>query len=227
MLASVPPGEFFSHGARGVKSNLILTEEADRSLGFFELAPPYTRDVWTRVEKVVVRQILAPRLLELFHEQLLDKYCREIGEEVRDTITRFDYANIDGRIMRRLPGYRIKPHSDPRQSGVTCLIYLTQDDHHERFGTEIFRVETDEAPPFADKYYADHEQVPYRFVKMSPYRRNTMLAFVNDSRSLHGVTVDPASCAPDFVRLVYQFYMSPYVWQIEEAKRAAAARRSE
>ena len=51
MLASVPPGEFFSHGARGVKSNLILTEEADRSLGFFELTPPYTRDVWTRVEK--------------------------------------------------------------------------------------------------------------------------------------------------------------------------------
>ena len=194
LVAAVPPSLFFP--SRNLKRQEI-------GVPFF-LAPEYNRVVWGFFSEVLERAIL-PAVVEKFRPAL-DGFMRKnwpaLGSFAESGV---NLGVINSRIMLRRPGYRIKPHRDPRWAFLTCLVYLQKRGDPHAYGTQFYRLREEREPTHHSPLWIDEDEVT--LVKDVPARRNTAVVFLN-STGAHGASI-PADAPPDIERFIYQVQFGP------------------
>jgi hypothetical protein len=116
-----------------------------------------------------------------------------------------DLGVINSRIMLRRPGYRIKPHRDPRWAFLTCLVYLQKRNDPQAYGTQFYRLREEREPTHHSPLWVEDDEVT--LVKDVPARRNTAVVFLN-STGAHGASIPP-DAPPDTERFIYQVQFGP------------------
>lgn len=170
----------------------------------FFFAPEYNRVVWGFFRRVLQEGIL-PVVVEKFRPAL-DAFMRKnwprLGSFVESGVT-LGVAN--SRIMLRRPGYRIKPHRDPRWAFLTCLVYLQKRSDPHAHGTQFYRLREERDPTHHSPLWLDDDEVV--LVKDVPARRNSAVVFLN-STGAHGAFIPPDAPA-DTERFIYQVQFGP------------------
>ena len=170
----------------------------------FTFAPAYARQVWTFVADEIVGRML--------RDALNVKFCACVRAYVDGLLDHpiagdsLDLHSSDGRIMLRRPGYVIAPHRDPKWGFITGLVYLAREGDNEAYGTQLYRVRGDGAAPNDKPFYVEEGRCT--LVHSVPFRRNTLLAFLN-STGAHGASIPPDAQPPSLERYVYQFRLGP------------------
>lgn len=196
VIAGIPPVELFD-GADN-KQRIVVP---------FDMAPAFSRRVWTFLLHDIVDGALGPALLRKFRDPLgawLRATWPELGDRPVESMV--SLQSTDGRILLRRRGYVIPPHRDPKWGFVTCLLYLARPGDSEAWGTQLYEVEGDtEAASVAPHWIrAQH----CRLVKDVPFRANSALVFMN-SHGAHGAQIPEAAEPPDLERYIYQFRIGP------------------
>jgi hypothetical protein len=196
VLRGIPPVELFDGVAN--KQRIVVP---------FEMAPAFSRRVWSFLLHDVVDRTLGPALLRKFHEPLTD-WLRttwpELGDRPIESAVKMQ--STDGRILLRGRGYAIPPHRDPKWGFVTCLLYLARPGDSEAWGTQLYAVDDDSEASSVAPHWIRAERC--RLVKDVPFRANTALVFLN-SKGAHGAQI-PADAEPaDLQRYIYQFRIGP------------------
>jgi len=135
LVAAVPASRFFPGG--NVKRQEI-------GVPFF-FAPEYNRLVWGFFYKVLEQTIL-PAVIEKFRPALdnfMRKHWPRFGSFAESGIK---LGVWNSRIMLRRPGYRIKPHRDPRWAFLTCIVYLQRRGDPHAYGTQFYRLIEEREP---------------------------------------------------------------------------------
>jgi hypothetical protein len=189
------------------------------------LAPPRTKSIWGYMDQQVCPRVLMPILLERFRPQL-DAHLRTLfGEEALDRARELPMTTFEGRIMRRRPGYSLGPHQDPMRFFLTALLYLSGSSGDDaRWGTQLFAADRDFTVSVRNIFYAESEGIRCTLAKTAPYRRNSLLVFLNH-RSLHGAEISPESAPPDLERFAFQFYIGPETGALRELLPSLPAER--
>jgi hypothetical protein len=194
LVAAVPASQFFP--SQNMKRQEI-------GVPFF-LAPEYSRVVWNFFYDVLEHAIL-PAVIEKFRPALDDfmrKHWPALGSFAQSGV-KLGVAN--SRIMLRRPGYRIKPHRDPRWAFLTCLVYLQRRDDPYAYGTQFYRLHQErEAEHHSPLWVEDHQ---CELVKDVPARRNSAVVFLN-STGAHGAFV-PSDAPAGTERFIYQVQFGP------------------
>jgi hypothetical protein len=196
LVAAVPPSLFFPNGNR---------KRQEIGVPFF-FAPEYNRLVWGFFSDVLERAIL-PAVVEKFRPAL-DDFMRTNWPALgsfADSGIRLGVTN--SRLMLRRPGYRIKPHRDPRWAFLTCLVYLQKRDDAHAYGTQFYRLREEREPAHHSPLWVDDDEVT--LVKDVPARRNTAVVFLN-STGAHGAFIPP-DAPPEMERFIYQVQFGPDV----------------
>ena len=195
LLAAIPPPLFFDH---------LEVNRQDLKVPF-EFAPRYNRDIWTAFQTQVVAHGLEPALVEKFRDGLDTLVRTQWPGRASMTAADISLRPINARIMRRRPGYEIKPHRDPRWAFLTCIMYLTPRDDTRLYGTQLCRLRHErEAPSHSPFYVAEHE---CEVVQDVPGRPNTAVVFLN-STGVHRASIPP-NAPPDTDRYIYQLQFGP------------------
>ncbi len=169
------------------------------------IATDFSRQVWEFVAHDVVTGAVGPAVWTKF-EAHLDAYIRSLIPGAPDWRPYVAMHASDGRLMLRRPGYVIAPHRDPGWGFLTCLAYLARPGDNTEWGTQLYRVREDDRAPDETAYYVPGERC--ELVKSIPFRRNTMLVFLNGSGA-HGASI-PADAQPaGLERYLYQFRLGP------------------
>ena len=116
------------------------------------------------------------------------------------------------RIMRRRPGYEIKPHRDPRWAFLTCILYLTQREDPQVYGTQLCRLQQEQEATSHAPFWVPEDNV--EVVREVPGRPNSAVVFLN-STGAHRASI-PSDAPPETDRYIYQMQLGP-----EPAVRAA------
>ncbi len=169
------------------------------------IAPEFSRQVWEFVARDVVTRAAGPAIWRKF-ESHLDTYIRSLIPGAPDWRPHVAMHASDGRVMLRRPGYVIEPHRDPGWGFLTCLVYLARPGDNKEWGTQLYRVREDDKAPDETAYYVPGERC--ELVKSIPFRRNTMLVFLNGSGA-HGASIPADAQPPDLERYLYQFRLGP------------------
>lgn len=196
VLRGIPPVEMFDG-----------TENKQRIVVPFEMAPAFSRRVWGFLLHSVVDDIIGPALIRKFR-QPLNEWLRATWPELPDQAleSRVELLSTDGRILLRRRGYLIPPHRDPKWGFVTCLLYLARPGDSPTWGTQLYHVDGDtEAVNLAPHWIRAED---CRLAKEVPFRPNTALAFMN-SRGAHGARIPADAEPPDLERYIYQFRIGP------------------
>ena len=88
-------------------------------------------------------------------------------------------------------------------------------DEDERYGTQIFRSDQDFVARYLNTYYPELDGIKCELVKTVPFRRNSLLVFLND-RAIHGAEISPEEAPADLERYAYQFYIGPETQALKE-----------
>lgn len=196
VIDGIPPVELFD-GADN-KQRIVVP---------FEMAPAFSRRVWSFLLHDLVDGVLGPALLRTFREPLTD-WVRETWPELGDRPVEsvVSLQSTDGRILLRRRGYVIPPHRDPKWGFVTCLLYLASPGDSEAWGTQLYAVDSDVEAASVAPHWIRPQQC--RLVKDVPFRANSALVFMN-SHGAHGAQI-PATAEPaDLERYIYQFRIGP------------------
>ncbi len=195
MLAALPPAVFFADRPRHRQQVTVPPV----------VAPDLSYLVWDFIAREVVTRAAGPALYERF-EPHLDRYIRSLMATSEDWHGHVDMHSSDGRILLRRPGYVIEPHRDPGWGFLTCLVYLAKPGDNKEWGTQLYRVRGDEQAPDETAFYVDKSQC--ELARAVPYRRNTMLVFLNGTGA-HGASIPADAQPPDLERYLYQFRLGP------------------
>lgn len=169
------------------------------------IAPEFSHLVWDFIAREVVTNGVGPAVSEMF-APYLGAYIQSLVGAGKDWQTHVEMHSSDGRIMLRRPGYVIEPHRDPGWGFITCLVYLAKPGDSKEWGTQLYRVRDDDKAPDESAYYVDKGRC--ELAKAVPFRRNTMLIFLNGTGA-HGASI-PADAQPaDLERCIYQFRLGP------------------
>jgi hypothetical protein len=194
LVAAVPPSLFFPY--KNMKRQEI-------GVPFF-FAPEYNRLVWGFFAEVLERHVL-PAVVEKFRPAL-DDFMRKnwpaLGSFAESGV---NLGVINSRIMLRRPGYRIKPHRDPRWAFLTCLVYLQRGGDPHAYGTQFYRLREERDPTHRSPLWVEDDEVT--LVKDVPARRNGAVVFLN-STGAHGASI-PSDAPPDLERFIYQVQFGP------------------
>ena len=140
LVAAIPPPMFFEH---------LSVERQDLKVPL-QFAPRHHREVWQAFHTHIVMNALVAALFEKFRTDL-DVLARTHWPGFVDSMADagINLHPVMSRIMRRRPGYEIKPHRDPRWVFLTCILYLTQRDDPQVYGTQLCRLqqERERKPP--------------------------------------------------------------------------------
>jgi uncharacterized coiled-coil protein SlyX len=196
VLRGIPPVEMFDG-----------TENKQRIVVPFEMAPAFSRRVWGFLLHSVVDDIIGPALIRKFR-QPLNEWLQATWPELagQSLESRVKLQSTDGRILLRRRGYLIPPHRDPKWGFVTCLLYLARPGDSPAWGTQLYHVEGDTEAVNVAPHWIGAELC--RLAKDVSFRPNTALAFMN-SRGAHGARIPADAEPPDLERYVYQFRLGP------------------
>ena len=214
VLRAIPPVEFFDG-----------TENKQRIVVPFEMAPAVSRRVWGFLLNVVVETMIGPALIRKFRQPLsewLEATWPELAGESLESHVKLQ--STDGRILLRRRGYLIPPHRDPKWGFVTCLLYLAKPGDSPTWGTELYRVEEDTEAVNVAPHWIPAEQC--RLVKEVPFLPNSALAFMN-SRGAHGARIPADAEPPDLERYIYQFRIGPSPESLRQLQALLPAGRRE
>ncbi len=205
LVAAIPPPMFFEH---------LSVERQDLKVPL-AFAPRHHREVWQAFHTHIVMNALVAALFEKFRTDL-DVLARTHWPGFVDSMADagINLHPVMSRIMRRRPGYEIKPHRDPRWVFLTCILYLTQRDDPQVYGTQLCRLqqeEREEAPSHAP-FWVPEDNV--EVVREVPGRPNSAVVFLN-STGAHRASI-PSDAPPETDRYIYQLQLGP-----EPAVRAA------
>lgn len=197
LIESIPPPEFF--GERDpVKQDL----EIEQLLS----APRFTQRVWRFFDEQVVPEVIAPSIFARFRDAVVGHYAETGGPEFGEKGAALKHLVASGRIMLRRPGYRLKPHLDPKRVVITGLMYLARPGDSETYGTQLFRVDRPFVASGLKTFFPEDSGYTCEVARTVPFRANSMLAFVN-SRAAHGATLPKDAELKE--RYTYQFYLKP------------------
>lgn len=214
VVDAIPPVECFD----GAENKQQLTVP-------FQMAPAYSRRIWTFLLDAVIKPALGPALIRRFEEPLrlwLAAIWPDIRE--RDIQSFLKLHCTEGRILLRRRGYMIPPHRDPKWGFVTCLLYLVRPGDSQAWGTQLYEVEADTEAASAAPEWIRPERC--RLVKDVPFHSNSALVFLN-SGGAHAARI-PADATPaDLERYIYQFRIGPNADGIRRLMAAMPAERRE
>jgi hypothetical protein len=183
-------------GGKTHGSNKRLNLRAATSIDDPRLSP-----LWREVVADHVSQTYLDQLLDLFGEAVLERYPRfesrygkldELRAGIRDRDT-FEGADVlleaQAAINTPVAGTATsvrRGHLDYPNKLFVGLYYLRHPDDHSRGGDlELYRYRP--GRPVFEGHEIDDRYI--EVVKTVPYRRNTLIVFMNSPESLHGVTV--------------------------------------
>lgn len=194
LVRAVPPGVFFP------RQNM---KRQEIGVPFF-LAPAYSRRVWGLFAEVLEDTIL-PAVIEKFRPALDDFMRRNWPARGSFAESGVELGIANSRIMLRRPGYRIRPHRDPRWAFLTALVYLQKRGDPHAYGTQFYRLRQERDPTHHSALWIDEEDVV--FVKEVPARRNSAVVFLN-STGAHGAFI-PSDAPAGMERFIYQVQFGP------------------
>ena len=116
---AVPAVEAFDLKGNGTKLELDIVENG----AAFAALPQERREVLLELRQLL--RNTAADLAGTFAEALRAKYVWLLGEQLARDVLAAGWTTTNGRVMGRAPGYRLDPHLDSAQQGMTCLFYLT------------------------------------------------------------------------------------------------------
>jgi hypothetical protein len=195
LVAAIPPPLFFEH---------LASHRQDLKVPF-PFAPRYHREFWLAFRTRIVANSLIPALSDKFQPGL-DAWVRTNWPGV-DSMgdAGISLHPLASRIMRRRPGYEIKPHHDPKWAFMTCILYLTRRDDVQLYGTQLCRLRHERESPSHSPLWVDENDV--ETVKEVPGRSNSALAFLN-STGVHRASI-PADAPPETDRYIFQLQLGP------------------
>ena len=196
LVAAIPAPLFFEH---------LGVDRQDLKIPF-KFTPRYQREVWQAFETRIVMNALVPALTDKFHDSL-DLLVRTQWPGVVDSMADAGISLhlVAGRVMRRRPGYEIKPHRDPLWTFMTCILYLTKRDDLQLYGTQLCRLQQERESPTRSPLWIDEREV--EVVREVPGRPNSAVVFLN-STGAHRASI-PADAPPETDRYIYQVRFGP------------------
>jgi len=203
LAETVPPLEYFKQGRHGRKADMPVIPTNKN----FRAAPEDFRETWSRLRDEILRDTVAPVLAERFREDVRRKFADLLSPEIADEVMAGGLASSAGRIMMRMPGYTLGPHTDSAMYAITCLLYFTEAEDESSGALCLFRPERRPELKHVSTYYPDQEEgIEVDVAKVIPIRGNLFVAFVNGRDSLHGVRVDADQPTDEF-RMTYQSHI--------------------
>jgi hypothetical protein len=209
VLQNLFPQPFYDAVVRGIPPSELFdgAENKQRIVVPFEMAPAFSRRVWSFLLHDVVDAALGPALLRKLREPLAEWVTEswpELAGRPIESVVRMQ--STDGRILLRRRGYLIPPHRDPKWGFVTCLLYLARPGDSQSWGTQLYAVDEDTEAASIAPHWIRAERC--RLVKDVPFRANTALVFLN-SRGAHGAQIPASAEPPTLERYIYQFRIGP------------------
>jgi len=198
---AVPAVEAFDGKGSGVKLELDIVETGPA----FAALPVERREVLLELRQVL--RDTAADLAGNFADALRAKYVWLLGEHLAEEVLAAGWTTTNGRVMGRAPGYRLDPHLDSAQQGMTCLLYLTEAPMPEDGALGLYRPDKPLEVLGASTYYPKAEGVGAVLVKTIPVRENKFVCFVAGPSSLHGFGRDSGKAQG--WRFVYQCHVIP------------------
>src|SRR5688500_2687468 len=210
LVRNVFPDDYYDALVRGIPPVEVFGDKPFNKQQIkvpFVLAPAYSRRVWNFFVNRVGPRVLQPAVLEKFRKPL-EEWIALNWPALADNPfgPPMDFHMGDGRIMLRGRGYRIPPHRDPKWGFVTCLLYLTREEDSEAEGTHSCSVAEDPPARGAAPHWIDPARC--RVAADIPFRRNTMLVFLN-STGAHGAQIPDDAEPADLTRYTYQCRIGP------------------
>ena len=196
LIAAIPPPLFFEH---------LAVNQQDLKIPF-KFTPRYQREVWQAFQDRIVMNALTPALTDKFQNDI-DLLVRTNWPGIFDSMADAGVSLhlVAGRVMRRRPGYEIKPHRDPRWSFLTCILYLTKRDDRQLYGTQLCRLQQEQESPSKSPLWIDERKI--EVVREVPGRPNSAVVFLN-STGAHRAAI-PADAPPETDRYIYQVRFGP------------------
>jgi hypothetical protein len=227
VLENLFPQPFYDAVVRGIPPSELFdgAENKQRIVVPFEMAPAFSRQVWSFLLHDVVDAALGPALLRKLREPLAEWVTEtwpELAGQPIESVVRMQ--STDGRILLRRRGYVIPPHRDPKWGFVTCLLYLARPGDSQSWGTQLYAVDDDTEAASVAPHWIRAERC--RLVKDVPFRANTALVFLN-SRGAHGAQIPASAEPPTLERYIYQFRIGPTAESIRRLVALLPAERRE
>ena len=195
LIAAIPSPLFFEH--------LDITRQ-DLNVPF-SFAPRYHREIWLAFSRLIVENGLIPALSDKF-QPVLDAWVRTNWPDLDSMADAgISLHPFMSRIMRRRPGYEIKPHRDPKWAFMTCILYLTKRDDAHLYGTELCRLPHEREAPTKSPFWIDEND--FETVREVPGRPNSAVVFLN-STGVHRASI-PADAPPETDRYIFQLHLGP------------------
>lgn len=204
---AVPAVEAFDVKGNGLKLELDIIETGPA----FVALPPERCEVLLELRQLL--RDTAADLAGTFADALRAKYVWLLGETLAQEVLAAGWTTTHGRVMGRAPGYRLDPHLDSAQQGMTCLLYLTDAPTPEDGALGLYRPEKTLEVLKASTYYPTVEGVGAVLAKTIPVRENKFVCFVSGPSSLHGFGRD--SSRAQGWRFVYQCHVIPKGLQMD------------
>lgn len=209
IVQNVLPDDFYAALLRGIPPVELFGDKPFNKQQLkvpFAIAPEYSRRVWSFFVRAALRA-LQPAIVDKFREPLEEWIVSNWPSMAADPFGHpMEFNTADGRIMLRGRGYRIPPHRDPKWGFITCLLYLVRETDSESWGTQLYTVEGDEVARGAAPHWIDASRC--RLVADVPFKRNTMLVFLN-SVGAHGAEIPMTAEPADLTRYLYQCRVGP------------------
>ena len=133
---TIPPLEAFE-SKNDTMSNLPIGDGNE----YFEAAPDEFKLIWRQFRDDVLRDTIAPILLDRLQVDIREKFASLFSPEIADEVFVNGLVSKSGRIMARMPGYDLGPHTDPAHFAVTCLLYFTNADDADTGALCFYRPE--------------------------------------------------------------------------------------
>jgi hypothetical protein len=196
LIRGLPPLQLFA-GQPMNKQRLVVP---------FTFAPAYSRRVWDFLVQKVLDRVLADVVVEKFRDPLDAWLRRDWSGPGESPSAAVRFQTTDGRILLRTRGYHIPPHRDPKWGFITCLMYLVRPGDSEHWGTQLFSVADDHEASNISPLWVESGRC--RLAEEIPFRRNSMLIFLN-STGAHGARIPDDAEPEGLQRYVYQFRIGP------------------
>jgi hypothetical protein len=186
----------------------------DRRASTYEDLPSALRAVWDFFIIEINRGVVGPWLHEAFKPAIEGRLALIEQAWQSATLTKNYYEppyrpqmNV-GRLMMRGQGFRLRPHTDAVAYLATALYYFPDASESTDLGTTLYHADADlsEEAIVAEgrTMYFGESGISTTPVFAAPFRRNSLLAFVNSARSAHGMEIT----TPGVWRRAYQSHLS-------------------
>ena len=168
-------------------------------------APTASRLLWQLFDRDIVDGAMRDALLTLFAPVIHAHYATLLGEAQADAAASAPMS-ASGRLMRRLPGYHLEPHLDPKRVLITGILYCARPEDSDAYGTSLYRVTEPFVAPYVKTFYPREHGLTCELAKTVAFRPNRLFAFIN-STGAHAADIPADATQAD--RYAFQFYIKP------------------